>query len=179
MLKQSDNQYRNISGKHFECYTSDLAEFTKAKKDCKQAGLSYRIVDGQFYRETTKQLQSAEEAIKTVKHNHSEYYELAVEYATRWIADRWTEFSSEDLSFDMYLVLGRPQEPRVLGPVMDFLRDNNLIKHHRTGTYKAKQGHRKPTNIWITVRYSKTQSLNRSKNKSKVEVVQIDAFKQK
>jgi hypothetical protein len=180
-LKQSDHQYRNISGKHFECYTSDPAEFTKAKKDCREAGLSYRIIAGQFYREATKQIQSKEEAIQTVKINNEEYYDLAIEFAKRWIYERWTEFSSEDLSFDMYLVLGRPTELRVLGPVMAYLRDNNLIKHHRTGTYKAKQGHRKPTNIWITIRLSTRQSENRSKVKSnqKLKVVQINAFKQK
>ncbi len=180
-LKQSDIQYRNIDGKHFECYTSDPAEFSKSKKECRQTGLSYRIIDGQFYRQISKQLQTTEEAIDTVKTNNEEYYDLAIEYAVRWIADQWKEFTSEDLSADMYLVLGKPEEPRVLGPVFGFLRDNNLIKWNRLAKYKAKQGHSKPCNTWITIRYSKRQSENRSKikSKNKVEVVQVDAFKQK
>lgn len=179
MLKQSDTQYRNIAGKHFECYTSNPAEFTKAKSECKKSGLSYRIIESQFYREVTKELQSKEEAIETVKTNNEDYYDLAIAYAEMWINDIFKPFTSEDLSKDMYLVLGVPDELRVLGAVINYLRDKGLIKHFGFARYKAKQGHGKPCNTWITVRYSKKQSYNRKKNKTTVEVEQIDAFKQK
>jgi hypothetical protein len=180
-LKQSDSQYRNIGGKYFECHTSDPGEFTNAKKECKAAGLSFRIINGQFYRETTKQLQSTEEAIETVKENNREYYDLAIVYTERWIKEQFKPFTSEDLSSDMYLVLGKPQQPRILGAIFQYLKKKDLIKHHGYATCKSKDRHSRPISVWITVRYSKQQSNNRSKlkSKNKVEVVQIDAFKQK
>ena len=122
-LKQSDNQYRNISGKHFECYTADPSQFARAKKECKAAGLSYRIIDQQFYREVSKQLQTTEEAIETVRVNNEGYHDLALEFAKRWILEKWKPFTSEDLSKEMHLVL-EPDEPRVLGSVMRLLADN-------------------------------------------------------
>lgn len=177
MLKQSDNQYRNISGKHFECYTSDPSQFDKSKKDCKAAGLSYRIIDSQFYREVPKELQTTEEAIETVKANNEAYYDLAINFAERWIDDRIKPFTSEDLSANMYLVLGIPDEPRVLGAVMIYLKKQKLIKHFGFVRYKARQGHNKPCNQWLTTKYSNRQSFNRKKDK-KNPPIQVDIFNQ-
>lgn len=86
-----------------------------------------------------KQLQTKEEAIKTVEENNQEYYDLALEYASKWVETRNRSFTSEDLSADMYLVLGQPKEPRVLGAIMWYLSKNKLIKHHGYSKYKAKQ----------------------------------------
>jgi hypothetical protein len=109
----------------------------------------------------SKQLQTKEEAIQTVQENNQEYYDLAIEYANKWIETRNRAFTSEDLSADMYLVLGIPKEPRVLGAVINYLRKNKLIKHNGYAQYKARQGHGKPCSVWISLRYSQIQSENR------------------
>lgn len=51
-LKQSTEQYRNIQGVKYLHYTSDPAEFQNCKKECKEQGLRYRIIDHQFYKES-------------------------------------------------------------------------------------------------------------------------------
>lgn len=48
-LKQSINQYRNINGIKFICYTSDPSLFKTLKKECKEKNIKYRIIDFQFY----------------------------------------------------------------------------------------------------------------------------------
>ncbi len=55
-----------------------------------------------------KQLQTKDEAIQTVKENNLGYYHLGYNYACKWVAEKMQPFTSEDLSFDMYLVLGVP-----------------------------------------------------------------------
>lgn len=50
-MKQSINQYRNINGIYFECFTSDPSKFEFCKKQCRERGLKYRIIDNQFYRQ--------------------------------------------------------------------------------------------------------------------------------
>lgn len=54
-LKQSINQYRNINGTRYECYTTNADEFDKCKAECKEERLKYRIIEDQFYKEV-KQL---------------------------------------------------------------------------------------------------------------------------
>jgi hypothetical protein len=107
------------------------------------------------------QLQTKEQAIQTVQDNNQEYYDLAIDYASKWVETRNRSFTSEDLSADMYLVLGQPREPRVLGAVINYLRKNKLIKHNGYARYKAIQGHGKPCSVWISLRYSEIQSNNR------------------
>lgn len=48
-LKQSDKQYRNISGFKYLCYTSDPGEFENAISEAKLKYLKYRIIDSQLY----------------------------------------------------------------------------------------------------------------------------------
>jgi len=50
-LKLSINQYRNINGLKFKCWTSNPAEFEELKKECKEQGLKFRIIDNQFYKQ--------------------------------------------------------------------------------------------------------------------------------
>lgn len=50
-MKYSINQYRNIKGVRYECYTSDPSKFENCKKECKEKRLKYRIIDNQFYRQ--------------------------------------------------------------------------------------------------------------------------------
>jgi len=109
----------------------------------------------------SKQLQTTEEAIQTVQENNQEYYDLALQYSEKWIETRFKPFTSEDLSADMYLVLGVPKEPRVLGAIFSNLNKRGLIKHNGYSKYKAKQGHSRPSSVWLSLRYSQIQSQNR------------------
>ncbi len=111
-----------------------------------------------------KQLQTTEEAIQTVKDNNLEYYELAYDYACKWVSEKMKPFTSEDLSEDMYLVLGTPNEPRVLGAVFRRLNKEKRIKHNGYVTYKKKQGHNKPSSQWLSMEYSLRQKNNASNN---------------
>lgn len=43
-LKLSCNQYRNIKGKKYECYTCDTLIFDEIARECKILELSYRII---------------------------------------------------------------------------------------------------------------------------------------
>lgn len=120
-----------------------------------------------------KQLQTEEEAIQTVKENNQEYYDLAIDYAVTWVSKRFYPFTSEDLSADMYLVLGVPKEPRVLGAILRYLSKEKKIKHNGYAKYKKKQGHGKPCSVWISLEYSKRQQENAKKEKT------LDLFKDK
>lgn len=55
-LKQSINQYRNIKGKYFEFWTANggIDDFREEKEKAKKDGVSFRVIDGQFYREVKK-----------------------------------------------------------------------------------------------------------------------------
>lgn len=111
-----------------------------------------------------KQLQTKDEAIQTVQDNNLEYFDLAYDYACKWVSKKMIPFTSEDLSADMYLVLGRPKEPRVLGAIFNTMRKEGRIKHNGYVTYKAKQGHGKPSSQWLSREYSQRQSNNASNN---------------
>ena len=50
-LKQSYNQYRNIAGVYYICWTADSAVFDDSKEYARINNLKYRIIDGQFYLE--------------------------------------------------------------------------------------------------------------------------------
>lgn len=50
-VKDSCDQYRNIGGVRFECWTADSAEFYRERKEAKALGLRTRMIDGQLYRE--------------------------------------------------------------------------------------------------------------------------------
>lgn len=113
-----------------------------------------------------KQLQTKEEAIQTVKENNEDYFDLALNYAVKWVSERFSPFTSEDLSSDMYLVLGYPREPRVLGAVILTLKNESRIKFHGYTRYKAKQGHGKPATVWISREYSLKQAKNASKDQT-------------
>jgi len=53
-MKQSNDQYRNIAGRRYECIEHNAEWFDKLKAECRAAGLRYRIIDGQFYRERAR-----------------------------------------------------------------------------------------------------------------------------
>lgn len=109
----------------------------------------------------SKKLQTKKEAIETVKENNYGYYELGFNFAVKWVAEKMHPFTSEDLSKDMYLVLGYPEEPRVLGAIIQKLSKEGRIKAQGWTTYKAIQGHGKPARIWISKEYSLRQAENR------------------
>lgn len=113
-----------------------------------------------------KQLQTKEEAIQTVRENNESYFELAFNYACKWVAEKMQPFTSEDLSKDMYLILGYPDEPRILGAVFVALKKENRIKFNGYTRYKAKQGHGKPATVWISREYSLKQAKNASKEQT-------------
>lgn len=113
-----------------------------------------------------KQLQTKDEAIDTVQENNEGYFELAYGYACKWVAEKMQPFTSEDLSADMYLILGKPREPRVLGAVFRRLKKEQRIKHNGFATYKAIQGHGKPCTVWISREYSQRQSNNAKKDQT-------------
>ena len=75
-----------------------------------------------------KQLQTKEEAIQTVEDNNKEYYELGLNFAIKWVAEKMQPFTSEDLSADMYLILGVPNEVRVLGAIVRRLSKEGRIR---------------------------------------------------
>jgi hypothetical protein len=113
-----------------------------------------------------KQLQTKQEAIDTVQKNNEEYYELALNLSVKWVSERFKPFTSEDLSEHLYLILGQPKEPRVLGAIIVYLKKQKLIKHNGYTTYKKKQGHGKPSSIWISLSYSLKQQQNRKTDKT-------------
>lgn len=53
-LKNHNDQYRNINGKRFEVYTTNPDNFEQAKNECKLEGISFRIIEQQFYKEVKK-----------------------------------------------------------------------------------------------------------------------------
>lgn len=114
----------------------------------------------------SKQLQTTDEAIETVKENNYGYYELGLNFAVKWVAEKMQPFTSEDLSKDMYLILGVPDEVRVLGAIIRQLSKEGRIKFNGYSKYKAKQGHGKPVTVWISREYSVKQSQNAKKDQT-------------
>jgi len=51
-VKDSANCYRNIKGVFFEHRTSDASMFTNEKEGAFKSGLKFRVISGEFYRET-------------------------------------------------------------------------------------------------------------------------------
>lgn len=51
-FKKSYKLYRNLNGKHYEHHTSNAGDFEKCKKECKDGNLSFRIINGEFFKET-------------------------------------------------------------------------------------------------------------------------------
>jgi len=113
-----------------------------------------------------KQLQTTSEAIQTVKDNNETYYNLGICFAKSWVSKQMKPFTSEDLSRDMYLVLGLPDEVRVLGAIFKHLSAIGAIKHNGYVRYKAKQGHSKPCSQWVSKEYSLKQKNNRKSDKT-------------
>ena len=114
----------------------------------------------------SKQLQTTDEAIETVKENNYGYYELGLNFAFKWVAEKMQPFTSEDLSKDMYLILGVPDEVRVLGAIIRRLSKEGRIKFNGYVKYKALQGHGKPATQWISREYSLKQSQNAKKEQT-------------
>lgn len=114
----------------------------------------------------SKQLQTTDEAIETVKENNYGYYELGLNFAIKWVAEKMQPFTSEDLSKDMYLILGVPDEVRVLGAIIRKLSKEGRIKFNGYVKYKALQGHGKPATQWISREYSLKQSQNAKKEQT-------------
>lgn len=114
----------------------------------------------------SKQLQTKEEAIQTVEDNNKEYYELGLNFAIKWVAEKMQPFTSEDLSADMYLILGVPNEVRVLGAIVRRLSKEGRIRFNGYSKYRAKQGHGKPVTVWISREYSQKQSQNAKKDQT-------------
>ena len=110
--------------------------------------------------------QTKEEAIKTVEENNQGYFDLAYNYACKWVSEQMRPFTSEDLSKDMYLVLGTPREPRVLGAVFNRLSKEQRIKFVQYVKYRSLQGHGKPSAQWISREYSQKQSKNATKDRT-------------
>lgn len=50
-MKQSIKMYRNIKGVYYQQWTFDSSLFDECKKECKELGLKYRIINGEFFRE--------------------------------------------------------------------------------------------------------------------------------
>lgn len=50
-VKSSCDQYRNIKGVHYKCWTSDVSTFEHEKKEAKKNGLKYKIINEEFYLE--------------------------------------------------------------------------------------------------------------------------------
>lgn len=114
----------------------------------------------------SKKLQTTYEAIETVKENNYGYYELGLNFAVKWVAEKMQPFTSEDLSKDMYLILGVPDEVRVLGAIIRKLSKEGRIKFNGYVKYKALQGHGKPATQWISREYSFKQSQNAKKEQT-------------
>ncbi len=53
-VKSSCDQYRNIGGVHYANWTADTGRFEVEKKKAKEAGLKYRIIQGELYLEVKK-----------------------------------------------------------------------------------------------------------------------------
>lgn len=50
-VKQSIDQYRNINGKFYIFDTANLEKMPFVKRECRKAGFSYRMIDGQLFTE--------------------------------------------------------------------------------------------------------------------------------
>lgn len=54
-VKSSSDQYRNIKGVHYVCYTSNPDAFEEVRKESKEKGLKVRIINGEMYVEKQKE----------------------------------------------------------------------------------------------------------------------------
>jgi len=48
-VKSSSDQYRNIKGVHYICYTSNPLEFDKVRAEAKEKGLKTKIIKGEMF----------------------------------------------------------------------------------------------------------------------------------
>ena len=58
-VKDSIDQYRNIKGIHYECWTSDNNIFEQEKAKAKELNLKCRVIKGELYMEVKLNAQSA------------------------------------------------------------------------------------------------------------------------
>jgi len=49
--KDTADQYRNINGIHYECWTCDNTIFEEEKRKAKELGLKCKTIKGELYRE--------------------------------------------------------------------------------------------------------------------------------
>ena len=86
------------------------------------------------------------EQVKKPDHNH---YEKCLQYAMGWI-NRKDVFTSEELIIRFTEETGiEVKEKRVWGAVMRELSKKGLIVAMGYTTYKGKQGHSKPSRMWM------------------------------
>ena len=50
-VKSSADQYRNINGTYYKCWTCNNSIFEEEKQKAKELGLKCRIIKGELYRE--------------------------------------------------------------------------------------------------------------------------------
>jgi hypothetical protein len=50
-VKSSIDQYRNINGIHYQCWTWDNTIFEEEKRKAKELNLKCKIIKGELYRE--------------------------------------------------------------------------------------------------------------------------------
>lgn len=51
-MKASKNIYRNLNGYRFIHVTSNPSEFDNLKKECKKEGIKFRIINGDFLKQS-------------------------------------------------------------------------------------------------------------------------------
>lgn len=87
--------------------------------------------------------------LEQVKKPDLNHYEKCLQFAMNWI-NRKDVFTSEELINDFKEQTEiEPKEPRVWGAVMRELSNKGLIIPVGYTTYKGKQGHGKPTRMWM------------------------------
>lgn len=92
-----------------------------------------------------------EQSIDQVQSAQKNYYMEVYSYASKWIKNRKTYFSSEDIIADYNKTNNpKPKEYRVFGAVIRELSKLNLITHYGFDRYKNPAGHSKPINLWIS-----------------------------
>lgn len=53
-VKHHSEQYRNLNGKYFQCWTANQEVFEQEIAEFKTENRAYRIIEGQLYREIKK-----------------------------------------------------------------------------------------------------------------------------